>query len=149
MTVPAPVSHAVEKMQEWLKELRDKGGLADEAAAYSVLRSVLHRLRDRLTVEEAVDLSAQLPLMVRGLYFEGWRPSKVPSKVRTAREFVDELSEELLPYTYPIEQAVRDVFALLAHHCDPNEISNVINQLPAGIKKLWPETALPNRYKTS
>ena len=66
MTIPAPVSHAVQVLQEWLKELRDKGELADEAAAYSVLRSVLHQLRDRLTLEEAVDLGAQLPLIVRG-----------------------------------------------------------------------------------
>ena len=38
MTIPAPVSHAVQVLQEWLKELRDKGELADEAAAYSVLQ---------------------------------------------------------------------------------------------------------------
>ena len=42
MTIPAPVRHSIQTLQEWLKELRDKGELADEAAAYSVLRSVLH-----------------------------------------------------------------------------------------------------------
>jgi uncharacterized protein (DUF2267 family) len=66
MTVSAPVSHAVQTLQEWLKELKYKGDLADDAAAYSVLRSVLHQLRDRLTLEEGVDLGAQLPLIVRG-----------------------------------------------------------------------------------
>jgi uncharacterized protein (DUF2267 family) len=146
MTVAAPVGHAVQKIQEWLKELQDKGELADEAAAYAVLRSVLNRLRDRLTVEGAVHLGAQLPLIVRGLYYEGWRPSRVPTKVRSKQKFVDELAEELLPYTYPVERAVCDVFALLAHHCDPNEIQNVIDQLPADIKTLWPEAALVRRH---
>ena len=147
MTVPAPVSHAVQVLQEWLKELRDKGELADEAAAYSVLRSVLHQLRDRLTLEEAVDLGAQLPLIVRGLYFEGWRPHRVPRKIRSKQKFLDELSEELLPFTYPVEWAVTAVFALLAHHCAPGEIADVIDQLPADIKELWPESARSFRKK--
>lgn len=138
MTLPATVSHAVQQMQEWLKELRDNGDLADESEAYSVLRAVLHQLRDRLTVEEAVDLGAQLPLIVRGIYFEGWQPSHVPEKVRTKRKFLDGVTMKLLPHRNPPETAVRDVFALLAHHCDPGEVADVIAQLPSEIKELWP-----------
>ncbi|HUS98524.1 MAG TPA: DUF2267 domain-containing protein [Hyphomicrobiaceae bacterium] len=141
MPIPAQVSHSIQTLQEWLKELRDKGELADEAAAYSVLRSVLHQLRDRLTLEEAVDLGAQLPLIVRGVYFERWRPHRVPQKIRSKQKFLDELTEELLPYSYPVDWAVSHVFELLARHCDPGEISDVIGQMPAGIKELWPEAA--------
>jgi hypothetical protein len=54
MTLPTGLRHAVQQMQEWLKELRDNGDLADEAEAYSVLRAVLHQLGDRLTAEEAI-----------------------------------------------------------------------------------------------
>jgi uncharacterized protein (DUF2267 family) len=139
MTVPATISHAVQQTQEWLKELRDNGDLANEAEAYSVLRAVLHQLRDRLTVQEAVDLGAQLPLIVRGIYYEGWRPSQMPEKVRTKQRFLDEVVMKLLPHPIAPEPAVRDVFALLAHHCDPGEIADVIDQLPAEIKELWPE----------
>ena len=141
MTLPATVSHAVQLMQEWLKELRDNGNLADVNEAYSVLRAVLHQLRDRLTVDEAVDLGAQLPLIVRGLYFEGWQPRHVPEKVRTQQRFLDGVTMKLLPHRNPPGPAVRDVFALLAHHCDPGEIADVIAQLPADIKELWPEGA--------
>jgi uncharacterized protein (DUF2267 family) len=141
MTLPATVSHAVQQTQEWLRELRDNGDLADENEAYSVLRSVLHQLRDRLTVEEAVDLGAQLPLIVRGIYFEGWEPRHVPEKVRTRQKFLDGVTMKLLPHRNPPEPAVRDVFALLAHHCDPGEIANVIAQLPGELKELWPEGA--------
>ena len=129
MTISAPVSHAVQTIQIWLKELKDKGELADEAAANSVLRSVLHQLRDRLTLEESVDLGAQLPLIVRGLYYEGWRPHHVPRKL-AKENFLDELSKDILPHTYPVEWAVSTVFALIARHCDPGEIADVINQLP-------------------
>lgn len=141
MAMSAPVAHAVETMQLWLKELRDRAELADEEAAHAVLRAVLHQLRDRLTIEEAVDLGAQLPVMVRGLYFEGWRPHKVPRKIRSRQAFLDELSDQLLPHTYPVDWAVSSVFDLMTHHCDPGEIDDVIGQLPDDLKDLWPVTA--------
>jgi len=142
MTLPSTLARAVQQTQEWLKELRDNGDLADEGAAYSVLRAVLHQLRDRLTPEEAIDLAAQLPLVVRGVYFEGWRPGRTPEKkVRTKREFLDGVTAKLRPHTIPVEPAVRDVFALLTHHCDPGEVADVIGQLPPEVKELWPVTA--------
>src|SRR5215470_7433811 len=131
MTLPATLSHAVQQTQEWLKELRDNGDLADESAALSVLRAVLHQLRDRLTPEEAVDLAAQLPLIVRGVYFEGWRQARTPEKLRSKKEFLDGVAAKLRPHTIPVEPAVRDVLSLLAHHCDPGEIADVVAQMPA------------------
>lgn len=148
MTIPATISHAVQQLQEWLKELRDNGGLDSEQMAYSVLRAVLHELRDRLTADEAVDLGAQLPLIVRGIFYEGWRPGEMPHKVRSRQKFLDEVVLRLLPNRIPPEPAVRDVFALLAHHCDPGEISDVIAQLPDDIKELWPERARTFRSRT-
>jgi uncharacterized protein (DUF2267 family) len=141
MTLPATLSHAVQQTQEWLKELRDNGDLADEAEAYSVLRAVLHQLRDRLTPEEAVDLAAQLPLIVRGVYFEGWQPGQTPEKVRTRREFLDGVAAKLRPHRLDPERATRDVLAVVAHHCDPGEVADVIAQLPGELKELWPATA--------
>lgn len=141
MTIPHQVATAVQHFQIWLKELRDNAGLVDEAEAYSVLRVVMHELRDRLTTEEAVDLAAQLPLIVRGVYFDGWRPGKEPADIRTKQAFYDAVALKLLPNRLPPEPIVGQVFALLAHHCDPGEIADVIGQLPAELKGLWPESA--------
>jgi uncharacterized protein (DUF2267 family) len=141
MTLPATLSHAVQQTQEWLKELRDNGDLADEAEAYSTLRAVLHQLRDRLTAEEAVDLAQQLPLIVRGVYFEGWRPSRTPERVRSKREFIEGVAAKIRPHPVDAERATRDVLSLIAHHCDPGEVGDVIAQLPAELKELWPDTA--------
>jgi uncharacterized protein (DUF2267 family) len=139
MSVPATISHAVQQMQVWLKSLCDSGGYADEAEALAVLRAVLHQLRDRLTPEEAVDLGAQLPLIVRGVYYEGWRPSKTPEKLHSQDEFLEGVSAKLAPHQIGAEPATRDVFSLLAQAIDSGEIGDVINQLPAGIKELWPK----------
>lgn len=141
MSLPASVAHAVQQAQEWLKALRDNGELTDLDQSLAVLRVVLHELRDRLTLEEAVDLGAQLPTLVRGIYYEGWRPHRVPNKIRSRQQFVDGTTLALLPYTIPAERAIRDVFALLAHYCDPGEVADVIGQLPGDLKELWPERA--------
>jgi uncharacterized protein (DUF2267 family) len=148
MTVPTAIAHGVQQIQEWLKELRDNADLADEAEALSVLRSVLHQLRDRLTPAEAIELGAQLPVIVRGIYYEGWRPSQTPEKVRSKQKFLDEVMIKMLPRRLDPEIAVKDVFALIAHHCDPGEVGDVIGQLPADIKELWPQTARTFKART-
>lgn len=61
------------------------------------LRSVLHTLRDRLTVEEAADLSAQLPLMIRGIYFDAWTPATAPVTIREQNELLDYINEKVGP----------------------------------------------------
>jgi len=142
MAIPPTVSHTVQQTQEWLKELQLNAGLADEAEALSALRAVLHQLRDRLTVDEAVQLAAQLPTLVRGIYYEGWQPRHVPDKaVSTRDEFLDALSARLRPRRLPPEALAQNVFSLLAHHLDPGEISDAIGQLPDDIKGLWPLNA--------
>lgn len=149
MTIPATIAHTVQQTQEWLKELRENASLSSEAEAYAALRAVLHQLRDRLTLEEAVDLGAQLPTLVRGVYFEAWRPHHAPDKIRTRIDFVESVRERLRPHAIAPEPLVTAVFALLAHHCDPGEIADVIDQLPGEIKELWPQTARTFRKRTA
>ncbi len=147
MTIPASLAHSVQKTQVWLKELRDNGDLESEEEALGVLRVVLHQLRDRLTPEEAVKLGAQLPTVLRGIYYEAWRPSRTPERIRSKRVFLEEITLKLLPRRPETERAVQDVFALVAHHCDIGEISQVIDQLPSEIKTLWPQHAQTYRQR--
>jgi uncharacterized protein (DUF2267 family) len=139
MSIPASIAHAVQQSQEWLKALCEAGSYASETEALAVLRAVLHQLRDRLTPQEAVDLGAQLPTIVRGIYYEGWRPSRTPEKVRSADAFLDGVRAKLAPHPIAPGPATRDVFSLLAQAIDSGEIADVIDQLPAEIKALWPQ----------
>lgn len=141
MSVPTTITHAVQQTQEWLHALRDSGDYADETEALAVLRAVLHQLRDRLTPQEAVDLGAQLPLIVRGVYYEGWQPAKTPERIRSRDVFLEGVSGKLVPHRIGAEDATRDVLALLASTVDAGEIRDVIGQLPDGIKTLWPQSA--------
>ena len=138
MTVPASIAHSVQQTREWLKALCDAGGYSGETEALAVLRAVLHQLRDRLSPEEAADLAAQLPMIVRGIYYEGWRPGRPQAKVRLQEEFLSGIASKLVPHPVKAEHAARDVFALLAQAIDSGEIADVIDQLPADVKDLWP-----------
>lgn len=139
MTIPSSISHSVQQTQEWLKALCEAGSYSGETEALAVLRAVLHQLRDRLTIAEAVDLAAQLPTIVRGIYYEGWKPHHTPSRIRTREDFLEGVQASLRPHPVTAENATRDVFSLLSQAIDSGEIADVISQLPTGIKELWPQ----------
>jgi uncharacterized protein (DUF2267 family) len=142
MTIPASISHTVQQTQEWLREVEANAGLANETEAMSVLRAVMHQLRDRLSVEETAQFSAQLPMLIRGIYYEGWQPTHVPDKsVKTRQDFFDGVMTRLLPHRLAPEPMVKTVFAILSHHIEPGEISDIIGQLPGSLKELWPLNA--------
>ena len=90
---------------------------------------------------DEVMLGAQLPMLVRGFYYEGWRPAGRPLKHRHKTEFLRLVSEE-----YPgvgqdeLERAVRGVFKVLSHHISAGEVEQARNQLPVAVRELW-ETA--------
>lgn len=125
----------------WLKEIADDIG-PDRRRAYHALSAVLHALRDRLTLEEAAQLGAQLPLLVRGIYYHEWRPVEQPKRVRHLDDFLA-LVDAGLGEIKPIdpEDASRAVFKVLDHHISRGEIDQVRQSLPAEIRGLWPQPA--------
>lgn len=127
------------KTYEWLEELRDLAELRDEGQAYAVLRGVLHALRDRLTVDEAADLGAQMPMLVRGIYFEGWDPSATPRKERRRGAFLDSIRLNINPAEgVGAADAAHAVFALLTRRITSGEVSDVRHMLPREVRELWP-----------
>ena len=68
------IDRSVEKTHIWLNDLAEELASEDGHHAYRVLRAFLHALRDHLSVNEAAALAAQLPIFVRGVFYEGWDP---------------------------------------------------------------------------
>ncbi len=128
---------ALQKAGAWIHEIAEELDTEDEQLAYQALRAVLHALRDRLNVDEAVQLAAQLPLLVRGIYFEGWDPSKTPVKARHREEFLDLVHRHAGKYDrLDPEKAVPAVFAVLKRHVSEGEIRDVREALPGDIREL-------------
>ena len=129
----------LDKSNCWLDELRSDLGLADRQHAYRTLRAVLHALRDRLSIEEVADLGAQLPLLLRGMYFEGWRPARRRARVRRQEQFLALVCDAYGPLDHlDAAKAVAAVFKLLARHVTGGEIDDVRHGLPRDLKRLWP-----------
>jgi uncharacterized protein (DUF2267 family) len=128
----------LQKTNIWLKDIMGQVG-PDRQRAYHALRAVLHTLRDRLTVEEAAHLSAQLPLLIRGIYFEGWHPAHKPTKERAQEGFLEQV-ESRLQGIEPInpETATRVVLEVLDSHVDPAVAEHVKHMLPKSVRELWP-----------
>jgi uncharacterized protein (DUF2267 family) len=126
----------------WLNELMGELDWKDKKRAYRVLRATLHALRDRLTPHEAVHLGAQLPMLIRGLYYEGWHMKDAAPPEHTKQAFFDHVYGELRDDpAIDAERPVREVFKLLARKITLGEIEDVKNILPAEVRALWPHGA--------
>jgi uncharacterized protein (DUF2267 family) len=128
----------VQETNLWLKAIMESLHTDDRHLAYLSLRTTLHALRDRLGPENAVHLAAQLPMLLRGLYYEGWRLAASQTQERTQSDFLEHVRREL-PRGSEIDPnvAVRAVFALMWGKLDLGEVGKVIDHLPAELKELW------------
>jgi uncharacterized protein (DUF2267 family) len=121
----------------WLDQIMERIG-PDRQIAWKVLSTVLHKLRDRLPVEASAHLGAQLPLLVRGAYYDQYRPAEQPTDCRTREEFVAEV-EEWLQDTRPVdpEEAIAAVFDVLSRNVDAGQVEKIKRVLPKAIREMW------------
>jgi uncharacterized protein (DUF2267 family) len=132
------LGNVTEKTEVWLKDLMTELGWEDRHRTYIAFKAVLHALRDRLTVEETAQLGAQLPMLVRGFYYEGWDPTGKPVKERRLQAFLEHVSKALKNEDVRPEKVVRAVFRLLARHISRGEIEDIKHVLPSELHALWP-----------
>jgi uncharacterized protein (DUF2267 family) len=127
-----------QKTHEWIAEVSEAANV-DKATAYKALRAILHGLRDRLPVMESVHLAAQLPLLLRGVYYEGWMPEAVPIKYSRAG-FLHEIAPHLsTKHALDPAEICGVVFMVLNRRLSPGEITKVRGILPEDLRSLWPE----------
>ena len=131
---------SLQKAQVWLNKLASELGWEERPQnACLALRAALHALRDRLTIEEAVHLGAQLPILIRGVYYEGWKLTGKPVKERHKSDFLDHIAHVFRDdETVDPEKVMRAVFKVLNRHVSAGEIDNVKHLLPKSLQELWP-----------
>lgn len=129
----------VQRTNEWLADVQEELGWDDRHRAYLLLRSTLHALRDRLTVEEAVQLAAQLPMLIRGFYFDGWTLREENLRERHKEQFLGHVQKHItFESSQEAERAVRAIFTVLSRQVDEGEIEDVRNLLPAEVREFFP-----------
>lgn len=128
----------IQETHAWLGEVMSESGLRDRHYALQALRSILHALRDELSVEQNAGLSAQLPTMIRGLYFEGWVPNRFGD--HTSREaFVRKIDRAFVDYAEPldVDRIITGVLAVLERRLT-DECRKIRATLPKDLRDLWP-----------
>ncbi len=130
----------IQKTNLWLHEIMEDLEWDDRHKAYQALRAVLHVVRDHLPVTEAVHFGTQLPMLVRGFYYEGWRPTGKPVKDHSAEKFLSDVAEHF-PKDPEIdaEKVTRTVLSLLADHIPGGEIEKIMNVMPKPLRQFWQE----------
>lgn len=134
----------VQTTYEWLRDVGRALGDDRRHLAYLALRGTLHALRDFLPLEESAQISAQLPMLVRGIYFEGWAPSKTPEKDRSRERFLGRVEAALErsmwnePRPIDTEAAARAVLSVLTDRVSAGEMDQVRHVMPERVRELWP-----------
>lgn len=133
------IDMTVQVTHEWINELASRLGWSSKRSTLRLMRVTIQHLRDHLTVNELAHLSAQLPLLVRGIFFEGWVPKNTPIKERHAYSFVGFIETEMgNTEEFRGSQDIKCVFELLNNRLSRGEVEDVRAGLPEDIRALWP-----------
>jgi uncharacterized protein (DUF2267 family) len=131
------IDRSGEQAHVWINDVADGFGTDDRQLAYRILRAFLHAVRDRITVEESAQVAAQLPLLVRGIYYEGWRPAATPQTYHDRETFLRRIADEarldgLTEASYATDAAM----AALRRHVSEGEIEDVLAIMPPELREL-------------
>ena len=134
------IDHTVQTTHEWINELKERLDWVGHREALHLMRATLTAVRDHLSHDEAADFAAQLPLLIRGMFYEGWHPAGTPVKDRGQQAFVAGIEEQIGGHAdYRGVEDISTVFKFLNARISSGEVRDIRGALPSGIRTLWPE----------
>jgi uncharacterized protein (DUF2267 family) len=129
------VERSVHKTNRWLSELAEELRSEDREEAWRVLRAYLQTLRAELTIDEAAQLAAQLPLVLRGAFYESFDPTHQPSKIRDREDFLRTFAERAQIPAGKAPFALEAATRVLRRHVTAGEFEDVLAQLPTEVRE--------------
>jgi uncharacterized protein (DUF2267 family) len=134
------IESTTQKTHEWIARIAETLHM-EKRDAWKSLRAVLQTVRDRLPVDNAVHFGAQLPMLIRGMYYEGWEPSTVPIKL-SLRDFLDAILQKIVADRQidPVE-TTQAVLAVVGSHVGMGEMEKVKHSFPRDMQNLFPAMA--------
>ena len=126
---------ALQVARTWTHDVARQFDTEDREFAYRVLRAWLHTLRDRLTVEASAHFAAQLPELLRGIYYEGWNPRAVPEKY-DVKAYSARFAREATISVHDVPRAAAATTAAVLHHLPAAQVDKALAQLPEDLRTL-------------
>lgn len=133
------VDKTVQKTHIWLHQIRDLAPDLNEQEAYAVLRSVLQTLRAHMTLIETADFASQLPTLLRGVFYDGWRPLAPKKHSKHKQGFIDEVKNRIAKdnLSFDLERSVHATLEMLSKNISEGEIKDIIAGLPKELRDLF------------
>lgn len=130
---------SVRETHAWIIDLSERLGFIDEAYALHGLLAVLHALRDELSAQQNAALAAQMPALLRGMYFQDWKPVLFEPRHCSQHEFLFRVDRAFHGYAaIPDPRLLTEqVFALLEDRIG-GECRKIRRTLPDDLSNLWP-----------
>jgi len=129
------LDRSIDKVNAWLSDVEKEFDTHDRRLAYRVTRAWLQILRDRLTVDVAAHFAAQLPELLRGVFYDGWNPSRIPHKYDRG-EYVTRFARDARVHASDVAKAARAVTAVVRKHLSAGAVDEAFGLLPADIRRL-------------
>ena len=130
----ALLESSIEQADVWIGELAHELGGADDSHAWDVLRAVLHAIRDGLSVEQAAAFGEALPMLIRGLYYEDWKPARTPLELRDLDAFLARVAlNAQLESEAVASAAVAGVVRVLLRHTSASLEEGTLSILPESL----------------
>jgi uncharacterized protein (DUF2267 family) len=138
------------KGRDFLQKTADNLGYPNDLIkAERILKAVLHSLRNRLSVEDSFQFMSQLPLLIKGIYVDGWKISKEFVRIKHLDEFINEVKHEA-GNTAEVDfsnnsiaiNSIKNVFKTIVQQVSPGEVEHLKAVFPKELKQLWEESIL-------
>ena len=132
------IESSTQKTHEWVGSVAAATHL-EKRDAYKTLRAVLHTMRDRLPLNDTVHFAAQLPMFLRGLFYDGWEPAKVPVKM-SSTEFLQSVQQKIVSDQVidPL-RITRGVLAVIMSFAGVGEMEKIKHCFPKDLQELLPD----------
>ena len=134
---------SLKESREWLKDIAVSLQLTETDKAYVALRAVLHALREFLHLDAALKFGDKLPVLFKGLYYEGWQPEQ---NVNTApaRKSFEEYVANLMGHSKEMDErrVIDAVFGVLSAKLNERDIEEIAFLLPGELAGLWKQAVV-------
>jgi uncharacterized protein (DUF2267 family) len=137
---PDAFNHALHTANNWLADIASAFDTSDRRYTQRTLRAWLHALRDRLTVESAVKFGAQLPELLRGIYYDGWEPCKVPAKYGVD-QYLQRFATQAGISPAQVPATASTITQVIGEHMAPGQLSQALAELPTHLRATVTGTA--------
>ena len=137
-TKVSSLDRSVQTTIEWLREIQEELMWPSEERVYAATKAMLNTLRDRMTFDEIFHLTAQFPLLLKGVFFDGYDPTGKPINVDRRDQFFDLVQERFEKRSgLNGEEITRAVLKVLYKKVGSGEMDDIKDNMPKDIQGLF------------